>query len=186
MIHVTSYKFDIVWLETRKTCIVLHWKKLTFFFFFAIWISVLWKPKDKQWGAGCSMSGKDENSTEAASGTLPFYRLLKLVMVQCVSPDWWEVIHLATYSAWEVFLTFLNDQLRNGLAMALSQPVVIHRRCRNERKLRQATEEDKSTRIIKKSRKHNLSRMTGRIVERRKVFKVSYWRTAMCCFLPRV
>jgi len=67
----------------------------------------------------------------------------------------------------------------------LSQPVLIHRRWRIKRNPRQAFEEDKSTRIIKKSRKHDLSNMTGSTAERKRVIKVSYWRITISCFLPR-
>lgn len=147
--------------------------------------SVLWKPEDKQWGVGLSVSGKDENNTETVSASLTFYALLTIVIALCISSYWWKVIPHVTYSFSEIYLTFLNVQLRNKLVMSLSQPVLIHRRCRIKTELRQETKDGKSARIMKESRKHELLRMTQRTVERRKVIKVPCWRMATCCFLLR-
>lgn len=54
-----------------------------------------------------------------------FKLVIKLVK-QCVLCDWWEVIHLPAYSAWEMFLVFLNDQLINAWVMPLLEPVIDH------------------------------------------------------------
>lgn len=128
-----------------------------YFFFPTIWISVLRKPKHKHQRAGYLIS----KIGEAPKWGLEVY-LFKLVIElvkQCVLCDHWEVIHLATYSAWKIFLILLNDQWRNTLVMPLLQLAINHW-CRIKRKLRRANENDKSTRIIKKPGNQNLSRMT--------------------------
>lgn len=78
--------FIQIWHSVIVNTKELHTEKPTFFHHLNI--SAV-KAEDKQWDAGCSISGKDESSTEAVCGSLPFYRLLRLVMVQCVLPDRW-------------------------------------------------------------------------------------------------